>query len=282
MQTRTDEIADGIYRISTFVARCRRRAGSPSTSSCVDAEEPLLYHTGMRQLFPLGQRGGRRRSLPRRAAALDRVLAPRGRRVRCGRASSSRPRRTPRSRTAALGVHAVAAGPAAPPRLAVPWRTARCSTSAVPVTGPARHRDRDARTSRTTGSRTCSSSRRPARCSPRRPAHPARQRPGRDERGHPRRGYRGRGSVPPDVTRACRPRDVPPPRGPAPQRGLPSCTGRPTTATARRCCTSSPAPTSKPSPTCAGPVERQRAPEQATASTGTRPRGDPCTPPVAR
>lgn len=49
METRTDEIADGIYRFSTFVAD----AGIVFDQFLVDAEEPLLFHTGMRGLFPL-------------------------------------------------------------------------------------------------------------------------------------------------------------------------------------------------------------------------------------
>ena len=49
METRTDEIADGIYRFSTFVAD----AGIVFDQFLVDAEEPLLFHTGMHGLFPL-------------------------------------------------------------------------------------------------------------------------------------------------------------------------------------------------------------------------------------
>jgi len=49
METRTDEIADGIYRFSTFV----EPAGIVFAQFLVDAEEPLLFHTGMRALFPL-------------------------------------------------------------------------------------------------------------------------------------------------------------------------------------------------------------------------------------
>jgi flavorubredoxin len=49
METRTDEIADGIYRFSTWVPD----AGIVFNQFLVDAEEPLLFHTGMRALFPL-------------------------------------------------------------------------------------------------------------------------------------------------------------------------------------------------------------------------------------
>jgi flavorubredoxin len=49
MQTTTDEIADGIYRISTFVPD----AGMSFNQILVTGDEPLLFHTGMRALFPL-------------------------------------------------------------------------------------------------------------------------------------------------------------------------------------------------------------------------------------
>jgi flavorubredoxin len=52
VHTRTDEIADGVYRISTFVDDVPPR-GFTFNQFLVDAEEPLLYHTGMRALFPL-------------------------------------------------------------------------------------------------------------------------------------------------------------------------------------------------------------------------------------
>ena len=52
MHTRTDEIADGVYRISTLVDDIPPR-GFTFNQFLLDAEEPLLYHTGMRALFPL-------------------------------------------------------------------------------------------------------------------------------------------------------------------------------------------------------------------------------------
>jgi flavorubredoxin len=48
MNTTTNEVADGIYRISTFVPD----AGLSFNQILVDAEEPLLFHLGMRALFP--------------------------------------------------------------------------------------------------------------------------------------------------------------------------------------------------------------------------------------
>jgi flavorubredoxin len=52
MQTRTAEIADGIYRISTYVAEVAPPAGFTFNQFLLVADEPLLFHTGMRQLFP--------------------------------------------------------------------------------------------------------------------------------------------------------------------------------------------------------------------------------------
>jgi flavorubredoxin len=49
METITTEIADGIYRISTFVPV----PGMPFNQYLVVADEPLLFHAGHRQLFPL-------------------------------------------------------------------------------------------------------------------------------------------------------------------------------------------------------------------------------------
>jgi flavorubredoxin len=52
MQARLDQIADRIYRISTYVPAIGPD-GFTFNQFLVDAEEPLLYHTGMRRLFPL-------------------------------------------------------------------------------------------------------------------------------------------------------------------------------------------------------------------------------------
>ncbi len=49
METKVDEINDGIYRLSTFVPE----VGMSFNQFLIDAEEPLLFHTGMRALFPL-------------------------------------------------------------------------------------------------------------------------------------------------------------------------------------------------------------------------------------
>lgn len=51
MQTRVDQIADRIYRLSTCIPDIAP-GGFTVNQFLVDAEEPLLYHTGMRVLFP--------------------------------------------------------------------------------------------------------------------------------------------------------------------------------------------------------------------------------------
>lgn len=51
MNARVDQIADRIYRISTCIPDLAP-GGFTFNQFLVDAEEPLLYHTGMRGLFP--------------------------------------------------------------------------------------------------------------------------------------------------------------------------------------------------------------------------------------
>jgi flavorubredoxin len=53
METKVDEIAEGIYRISTLVPEVAPPAGFTFNQFLVDAEEPLLFHTGPRAMFPL-------------------------------------------------------------------------------------------------------------------------------------------------------------------------------------------------------------------------------------
>jgi flavorubredoxin len=52
MQPAVDEIADGIYRISTFVPEVSPE-GFTFNQFLVAADEPLLFHTGPRGMFPL-------------------------------------------------------------------------------------------------------------------------------------------------------------------------------------------------------------------------------------
>jgi flavorubredoxin len=53
METQVDEIAAGIYRLSTWVEEIAPPAGFTFNQFLVDAEEPLLFHTGPRAMFPL-------------------------------------------------------------------------------------------------------------------------------------------------------------------------------------------------------------------------------------
>lgn len=48
METRLDEVGDGIYRVSTYIPE----ADFQFNQYVLDAEEPLLFHCGMRALFP--------------------------------------------------------------------------------------------------------------------------------------------------------------------------------------------------------------------------------------
>ncbi|MBA2326668.1 MAG: MBL fold metallo-hydrolase, partial [Actinobacteria bacterium] len=52
METRVDEIAVGVYRISTMLPDVAP-GGFTMNQFLVDAEEPLLFHCGPRQMFPL-------------------------------------------------------------------------------------------------------------------------------------------------------------------------------------------------------------------------------------
>lgn len=53
MTTTVDEIADGIYRLSTWVADIAPPAGFTFNQFLIDADQPLLFHTGPRAMFPL-------------------------------------------------------------------------------------------------------------------------------------------------------------------------------------------------------------------------------------
>jgi flavorubredoxin len=53
METRIDEIADGIYRLSTYMPDVAPPAGFTFNQFLVKGDEPLLFHCGMRGIFPL-------------------------------------------------------------------------------------------------------------------------------------------------------------------------------------------------------------------------------------
>jgi flavorubredoxin len=52
METTTDEIADGIYRFSTWIEEIAPPAGFAFNQFLVLGDEPLMFHTGQRFLFP--------------------------------------------------------------------------------------------------------------------------------------------------------------------------------------------------------------------------------------
>jgi flavorubredoxin len=53
METRIDEIARDIYRLSTFVPDIAPPAGFTFNQFLIRGDEPLLFHTGLRGMFPL-------------------------------------------------------------------------------------------------------------------------------------------------------------------------------------------------------------------------------------
>jgi flavorubredoxin len=52
MQVKTDEIADGIYRLSVHVSEIAPPAGFTFNHFLIRADEPMLFHCGLRQMFP--------------------------------------------------------------------------------------------------------------------------------------------------------------------------------------------------------------------------------------
>jgi flavorubredoxin len=64
MQTKITEIADGIYRLSTFVPDIAPPAGFTFNQFLVLGDEPLMFHTGLRKMFPLTR------------DALSRIISP--------------------------------------------------------------------------------------------------------------------------------------------------------------------------------------------------------------
>src|SRR5262245_58066943 len=55
METRISEIADGIYRFSTFVPDIAPPADFTFNQFLVLGDEPLMFHTGLRKMFPLNR-----------------------------------------------------------------------------------------------------------------------------------------------------------------------------------------------------------------------------------
>jgi flavorubredoxin len=55
METTISEIADGIFRLSTFVPDIAPPAGFTFNQFLVLGDEPLMFHTGLRKMFPLNR-----------------------------------------------------------------------------------------------------------------------------------------------------------------------------------------------------------------------------------
>jgi flavorubredoxin len=53
MEAKIDEIAEGIFRLSAYVPEIGPPAGFTFNHFLVLGEEPLLFHTGLRRMFPL-------------------------------------------------------------------------------------------------------------------------------------------------------------------------------------------------------------------------------------
>jgi flavorubredoxin len=55
METKITEIAAGIYRLSTYVPDIAPPAGFTFNQFLVLGDEPLMFHTGLRRMFPLNR-----------------------------------------------------------------------------------------------------------------------------------------------------------------------------------------------------------------------------------
>jgi len=55
VETKIAEIADGIYRLSTFVPDIAPPAGFTFNQFLILGDEPLMFHTGLRKMFPLNR-----------------------------------------------------------------------------------------------------------------------------------------------------------------------------------------------------------------------------------
>ena len=158
METKISEIADGIYRLSTFVPEIAPPAGFTFNQFLVLGDEPLLFHTGPAQDVP-----ARSATLwpahPARAPALDRLRPLRGRRVRRDERVARGRAATRRSRTGSTGcmVSLNDMADRAPRVLG--------DGEVIDLGGASACATSTRRTPRTAGTPACSTRRRPARCS---------------------------------------------------------------------------------------------------------------------
>ena len=97
METKISEIANGIYRLSTFVPDIAPPAGFVFNQFLVLGDEPLMFHTGLRKMFPLN-RDALSRIIPLERLRWITLRPFRGRRMRRDermarrRAAGARPR----------------------------------------------------------------------------------------------------------------------------------------------------------------------------------------------
>ncbi len=70
MEAKVNEIADGVYRISAYVPDIAPPAGFTFNHFLVLGDEPLLFHTGLRRMFPM-VRAAVETVLPARIIALS-------------------------------------------------------------------------------------------------------------------------------------------------------------------------------------------------------------------
>ena len=75
METRIDEIADGIYRLSTYVTDIAPPAGFTFNQFLVLGDEPLMFHTGLRKMFPLNRDASAASSRPSACAGSPSVIS---------------------------------------------------------------------------------------------------------------------------------------------------------------------------------------------------------------
>jgi len=64
METKISEVADGIYRLSSYVPDIAPPAGFTFNQFLILGDEPLMFHTGLRKMFPANR------------DALGRIIAP--------------------------------------------------------------------------------------------------------------------------------------------------------------------------------------------------------------
>src|ERR1041385_8435338 len=53
METKVYEVADGIFRLSTFVPDIAPPAGFTFNQFLILGDQPLMFHSGLRKMFPL-------------------------------------------------------------------------------------------------------------------------------------------------------------------------------------------------------------------------------------